>query len=385
MKFAIFESISTPGGHEVDFDRLLTEELVALGHQVVFYVPEDFQFKIDYKVPVRRLPGRGVSYTGVRGLQKILLSAKREINRQRWYRAIYHLALQKDVDAVIVPTSTYRYLRGLRLSKLKQSPVPVIFVVHGVNPREAPKFFAAAERLRPYPHIRMAVLTFGDRLFDRECPNVTCLTPPTYLPRDLAPNHVLPAAGAGDSRPLVLGFFGQYRREKKLDVFLEAFLQGTYQRPVKLLVQGSTMNPDDAADFERIIQTYSGRADVEFLHKGLIGREWQEAIAAVDALLMPYSAPRYRYHWGGMLFTAIGYKKPVILSDEINPEVLERYQIGLAYDSSRMGALQATVEQFINTYGDRADVYARELERAYRDYHPRAFANRLADLARQLS
>ena len=32
----------TPGGHEVDFDRILAEELTTLGHEPVFYVPENF-------------------------------------------------------------------------------------------------------------------------------------------------------------------------------------------------------------------------------------------------------------------------------------------------------------------------------------------------------
>ena len=384
MKFAIFESITTPGGHEVDFDRLLVEELLALGHQVTFYVPEDFQFKIDPNVPVRRLPGEGVSYTGVRGLRKMLLSVKREINRQRWYRAVYQWTLKRDVDAVIVPTSTYRYLRGLYRNPLRKSPVPVIFIVHGVNPKEAPKFFQAAESLRPYPNIRAAVLTFGDSLFGRKDANVVCMTPPAYLPRDLEPGEETAPPEDDPERVLTLGFFGQYRREKKLDVFLEAFLRGSYHRPVRLLVQGATMNPDDAADFERIIRSYCDDPRVEFLHKGLVGPEWQAAIAAVDVLLMPYSAPRYRYHWGGMLFTAIGYKKPVILSDEINPEVLEQYRIGMTYDSRRPGALQETVEEFIHTYDEKAALYRTELDRAHRDYHPRAFAARLAELARSL-
>ncbi len=34
MHIAILESITTPGGHEVDFDRILVEELQALGHKV---------------------------------------------------------------------------------------------------------------------------------------------------------------------------------------------------------------------------------------------------------------------------------------------------------------------------------------------------------------
>ena len=49
---------------------------------------------------------------------------------------------------------------------------------------------------------------------------------------------------------------------------------------------------------------------------------------SVDALLLPYGAERYRYHWAAMLFTAIGFYKPVLISPEINPEVLEQYSIG---------------------------------------------------------
>ena len=55
MKIAIFENIMTPGGHEVDFDRILVDELKTLGHEVIFYVPEKFQFGMDYHVPVRYL------------------------------------------------------------------------------------------------------------------------------------------------------------------------------------------------------------------------------------------------------------------------------------------------------------------------------------------
>lgn len=383
MKIAIFESITTPGGHEVDFDRILVEELKALGHEVVFYVPEDFIFKMDYGVDAVRLPGKGVSYTGARGIRKLLLSAKRELNRQRWFSGIYGQAIQGAVDAVIVPTSTYRYLRALNHNRLKQSPVPVLFILHGVNPGEAPKLFRELKKLEACPNIKAVALTFGDTIFGETYPNLTCTTPPAYLPRDLEPG----TTGSGgewpaEDRPLILGFFGQYRREKKLDEFLDAFLTGQYSQPVKLLVQGSTMNPDDSEDFQRIIAKYKGCSHIEFLHKGLIGKEWQQAIAAVDVLLMPYSAPRYRYHWGGMLFTAIGYKKPVVLSDEINPEVMAKYRIGMAYASGQAGSLQATLQEFINTYAAMAPAYARELERAYEEYHPRAFAARLAEMAR---
>ena len=106
MKIAIFENIMTPGGHEVDFDRILTEELRALGHEVVFYVPEGFHFGMDYHTDVHYLPGASVSYTNARGIRKLLLSVRRERRRFGWYRVLYEEAQGGAFDALIVPTST---------------------------------------------------------------------------------------------------------------------------------------------------------------------------------------------------------------------------------------------------------------------------------------
>ena len=47
MRLAVFENIMTPGGHEVDFDRIIVEEFRRLGHEVSFYVPEDFRFAFE--------------------------------------------------------------------------------------------------------------------------------------------------------------------------------------------------------------------------------------------------------------------------------------------------------------------------------------------------
>ena len=76
MRLAIFENIMTPGGHEVEFDRILVEEFRALGHEVEFYVPENFSFQFDYQTPVNRLKGDAVTYTNSRGLKKIFAAAK---------------------------------------------------------------------------------------------------------------------------------------------------------------------------------------------------------------------------------------------------------------------------------------------------------------------
>lgn len=377
MRLAIFENIMTPGGHEVDFDRILVEEFQSLGHEVSFYVPEGFRFSFDYQVPVHYLQGEVVSYSGVRGLKRLWYTVKREQHRLGWYRQLMELAEAGKFDALIIPTSTYRYLRAIKRSSLRRSHVPVVFILHGINPGEAPKFLKEAGNLVSYKNIRPTVLTFGQDIFGESRENIRYIHPPTYTPRDLA--GYSPGKTA---EPLTIGFFGQYRREKKLEDFLEVYLQARnhFNREVRLLVQGATMHPEDAEDFERIIKAYQGEEGIKFLHRGLIGREWQEAIAGIDVLLLPYSAPRYRYHWGGMLFTAIGYQKTVIASDDMNPEVFEAYKVGAVFKSGDLQDLQKVLTEFINSYSEEQVEYEAGLKAAAAAYAPEAFARRIADI-----
>ena len=107
------------------------------------------------------------------------------------------------------------------------------------------------------------------------------------------------------------------------------------------------MHEEDAAEFDRIIASYEGKG-ITFLHRGLIGAEWQKAIASVDALLLPYSAERYRYQCSAMLFTAIGFQKPVLVSDDINPCVVENYPVGVTFQSGDPAALCTALETCIN-------------------------------------
>ena len=371
MRIAIFENIMTPGGHEIDFDRIIVEESKNIGHEVNFYVPENFTFQFNYKVPIQKLNGEAVTYTNSRGLKKIFAAAKREINRQRWYHQLYDR--QSEFDSLIIPTSTYRYLRALNRSVLRNIDKPLTFILHGINPSEVDKFFNEAEKLLPYKNIKLVVLTFGSDILGRRLDNVFPIYPPTYIPRDIdfKPKFHLP------NSELKIGFFGQYRREKKLEDLLEVFIKGNYTKPVKLIVQGSTMHAEDSEDFERIINKYSGQTNISFLHKGLFGVQWQQAIANIDALLMPYSAPRYRYHWGGMLFTAIGFQKPVIASDDINPEVFDKFKIGETFKSGDLQELGGILETFINNFDVNAKNYAQGLSLAGMEFSPKNFINRL--------
>lgn len=379
MRLAIFENIMTPGGHEVDFDRIIVEEFQRLGHEVSFYVPEGFRFSFVYGVPVHYLHESVVSYSGVTGLRKLYRTVLREKHRQSWYRELQRRGEAGEFDALIVPTSTWRYLRALKSNPLRLAPVPVLFILHGINPGEAPKFLQAAARLSGCPNIRPVVLTFGDSIFGERRANIRTIYPPTYTPRDL--EGYCPTSPAPD-KPLVIGFFGQYRREKRLEDFLQVFLRARqdFRRPVQLLVQGATMHPEDAEDFEGIIKRYSGEEDIKFLHKGLIGRAWQQALSGIDVLLLPYSAPRYLYHWGGMLFTAIGFGKPVIASDDMNPEVFAASRVGRTFRSGDLEDLQRVLTEFINSYDAEAQSYREGLAEAARLYAPEAFARHLEEI-----
>lgn len=384
MRIAIFENIMTPGGNEIEFDRILVEELKNLGHEVFFYAPENLEFQFDYKVPVEKIKGDSISYKNSRGVKKIFASVKREINRQRWYKQLFNL--QGSFDALIIPTATYRYLRAVNHSVLKKISVPLIFVFHGINPTEAPKFLAESKKLLPYKNVKQLVITLSEDIFGQTLDNIFTILPPTFIPRDT--NLVDSEQWTGDSESLnpihyplsttlTIGFFGQYRREKKIEDLLKVFVEGNYNREVNLIVQGTTMHEEDAAEFEKIIAPYEKLKNISVIRKPLIGVDWQKAILNVDALLIPYSAPRYKYHWGGMLFTALGYEKPVISSSEMNPEIFSKYKIGETFESGNLDDLDRVLKNFINDFDKNISTYKKNLQAANENFSPANFGKRL--------
>ncbi|MBR5913769.1 MAG: glycosyltransferase [Selenomonadaceae bacterium] len=372
MKIAIFENIMTAGGHEVEFDRILVEELSALGHDIKFYVPENFIFRFNYNVPVTKLSGDAVVYNTSRGIRKIVASIKREINRQRWYSQLY--AAQKDFDALIVPTSTYRYLRALNHSELKKISVPMIFILHGINPKDKSNFLEVAEKLLPYPNVKLCVITLAENIFSLQLPNIFPMYPPTYIARDIK-NFVHKRNDV-----FTIGFYGQYRREKNLRDLLDVFVNQSYKRKVRMIVQGSTIHEEDAADFENIIAQYKNFDSLTFIHKGLIGAEWQQAIMDADALLMPYSSPRYKYTLSGMLFTAIGFKKPVIASNDIHPELWQKFKIGETFESGNLHGLDKALKILIDDFDENISTYEKNLDEAAEIFSPQNFARNLLKL-----
>ena len=367
MRIAILESISMPAGHEVEFDRILVEEFKNQGHKPIFFVPKNYPFKFDYKTEIVYLEGgEAISYAGVGKLKKIWLSLQREQRRIAWFNDICKKAKNGLCDAIIIPTSSWRGLRSILKSKLKESPVPVLIILHGIMPKDKNHLIAGVKACAPLKNIHIADLglqTLSDFYELTDYQNFHTLLGPVYKPFDL---QVTPEFNIHE--PIKLGFFGQYRKEKNLAFFLEAFCKAEFNREVELLVQGATVTKADSDDFERLTKLYSSNKSIRFLHKNLLGIEWQKELMDIDVLLLPYAAERYRYQPSAMLFTAIGYYKPVLQSPEMNPEILSEFMIGEAVELDTVEKFSKQLEVFMNTFDDKQEIYKKCLIEANQKY-----------------
>lgn len=354
-----------PAGHEVEFDRILVEELKKQGHEPVFFVPEHFPFKLDYHCDVEYLDGgEAVSYAGVGRLKRLWLSFQRERRRLAWFNSACAKAKRGKCDAVIVPTNSWRVMRSIRNSDIKHSSVPVLFLFHGIMPKDRARFCDGVKSLREYKNIHLGALGLQTSFPElADCPNFHTIMAPVYVPFDLP---ITPEFHMHN--PLRLGFFGQYRREKNLDFFLQAFVKAKFTTPVELVVQGATVTQVDSDDFERLRREYADQKNIRFLHKNLLGIEWQKELMDIDILLLPYGAERYRYQPSAMLFTAIGYYKPVLQSPEMNPEILQEFKIGEAVQLDSIDIFSKQLEQFINTFSEKAEEYRQGLIGANEKY-----------------
>lgn len=362
MRVAILESIVMPAGHEVEFDRILVEELKKQGHEPVFFVPENFPFKVDYGVDVEYLEGgEAISYAGVSRWKRMWLSLLREKRRKAWFNSAYKKILDGKCDALIIPTASFRFARSIILTQLKHSPVPIIMLFHGIMEKERSRFELQAKQCEPYENIHLKVLTFRDEYNDGNKKNISSVVPPVYTPKE-------GVVRTSSNELLTIGFFGQFRKEKQLNQFLDAFIEAKFDCPVNLLVQGATVTPTDAELFESMMKEYSAYDNIRFLHKNLIGKEWDDQLINVDALLLPYGAERYRYQCSAILFTAIGFNKPVLVSEEINPEVLENYHIGHTLDLTSKDTIVKGLEEFVHAIHNYPEAFSEGLIAANQKY-----------------
>ena len=152
---------------------------------------------------------------------------------------------------------------------------------HGINPKEQPKFERQANKCLPYKNINLRVITLRNDFANSDLPNLRLINPPVFKPQDLPIREEIQG-----KTPIKIGFFGQFRKEKNLAFFLDAFVQANFTVPVELIVQGATAKPEDGEVFEKYAKDYAKYKNITFLHKNLIGIDWQKALLEVDVIIM---------------------------------------------------------------------------------------------------
>lgn len=374
MRIAILETVKTTGGFEQEFDRLIIRELQKQGHDLILYLPENSSLPVDFGIPIDYVQGGEiVDYEGAGRIKKIWLSIQREKRRIKWFDSAYEKACCHEVDAIVLTTATYRYLRSLHKSKLKNSPIPVIFIFLGVNPQEKPKFLEQARKCQSYTNIKLKVTTLRDDFKDDNIPKIELIKPPVLLPEGIEVNPVLTYR-----EPIRIGFFGHYRKgEKDVDGIIHAFLQCNLNHKAELIVQAAPTGPDDRKDMDRIVQKYKTEPSIQFIKGKVFGKAWYNLLQSVDVLFLPYSNPRYLYNWSAVYFNAIALYKPVLTTSILNPEVLQEYRIGKEVDIESLDTLTKQMHDFLVNYKQSLSIYQENLNRANEDFSTQMFIKNL--------
>lgn len=374
MRVAILETVKADGGFELEFDHVIIETLKEEGHEPILFLPMGTELGRDLHVPVCELEGGPiVSYDGAGRLKKIWLSLQRERRRVKWFDAMAEAVVRERADVVLLTTATYRYLRALKKSALRNSAVPVCFIFLGVNPQEMPKFLQAAHSCQPYRNIHLCVTTLRDDFGVQRPDNVRLIPPPVLSLSDTMVKE------EGDT--LRIGFFGHYRKgEKKAAWFLRAAEEGTFTRSVHFILQAAPTTAQDQADVEALVEAYRANSKITVLTEKLIGTAWYEAISSVDVLFLPYTAERYLYNWSALYFTAIGFHKPVITTDVLNPEIMAAFDVGACVNMDNFEAFLQGVESFVNRFSERKEHYAEQLQEAAEKYSRANFIRNLLGL-----
>ena len=382
MRIAILETVKTHAGFELEFDKIIIDELKRQGHEPVLFLPENSRLEADLGIPIEYMAGGAiVNYENVGRLTKFWWAFQREFRRIKWFNAAYAKAKNGEVDAIILTTATYRYLRSLHKSKLKNSPIPVIFIFLGVNPQEKKLFLKEARKCATYENIKLKITSLRNDFTKETLSNIEIIPPPVIVPAHFCAEVEENELGR---YPIKIGFFGHYRKgEKDVEGILQAFLAAKLGEKAKLVVQAAPSTAKDAKELDKIMQKYVRLPEISFIHGKLVGEKWHNALQAVDVVFLPYTAKRYLYNWSAVYFNAIGFYKPVLVTRIVNPEVLTKYEIGMEVELQDMAIFQQQLQEFVHGYPKKKSIYELELAKANKEFaHKKFIENILGDITK---
>ena len=376
MSIAILETVKMQAGFELEFDKIIINELKRQGHEPVLFLPENSTLDADLGVPIEYMAGGSiVNYENIGRLTKYWRMLQREFRRIKWFNAAYAKAKNGEVDAIILTTATYRYLRSLRKSKLKNSPIPVIFIFLGVTPREKPCFLREVRECAKFENIKLKITSLRNDFLDEHNSNLKIITPPVVTPATLPVK-----SEQKDKKFIKIGFFGHYRKgEKDIDGILCAFVKAKLGEKARLIVQIAPTSDEDAIELNKIMRKYAQEPAISFITGKLLGAKWYAALQSVDVIFLPYTATRYLYNWSAIYFNAIGFHKPVLVTSVLNPEILAGYDIGMEVDLQDMDVFKRQLSEFVYSYREKLPIYERELKRANKDFGHTEFIRQLLE------
>lgn len=364
MKVAILETI-IPSAHEVEFNRGLVLELRRQGHEPYFLVPPNFKFTDNYGVPVTYLEGGSpITYRKAGLIKKLFLSATREIRRIRWFSSAVDKAQELNCDCIVIPTASPRYLRSIQHSRLRFSKLPVVVNMQLYSferKGRLEQFRVLAQKTLPYENIHITFCTHYH--FIKDFKNVEYINPPFYGP------SLIESKGTYDGHePLVIGLYGIYRKDPNTLTLLKILAESEFSVPVKVIMQTVTNNERDQESCDEIVRLYKDNPRFTFFDGFLFAESWQHAIDDVDIILSPYASMQYFYAYSAMCFNALGFKKPVIISDSVNPQLLDEYKVGIKLDFKNYEETRDKVVNFINNFKTDYPQYLSEINRAAEVY-----------------
>ena len=374
MRIAILETVKTQAGFELEFDKIIIDELKRQGHEPVLFLPENSTLDADLGVPIEYMTGGSiVNYENIGRLTKYWRMLQRELCRIKWFNAAYAKAKNGEVDTIILTTATYRYLRSLRKSKLKNSPIPVIFIFLGVTPKEKLHFLREVRECAKFENIKLKITSLRNDFLDEHNSNLEIITPPVVTPATLPVK-----SEQKDKKFIKIGFFGHYRKgEKDIDGILCAFVKAKLGEKARLIVQIAPTSDEDAIELNKIMRKYAKEPAISFITGKLLGAKWYAALQSVDVIFLPYTAERYLYNWSAIYFTAIGFHKSVLVTATVNPEILAEYGIGMEVDVHNLEIFKKQLKKFVFSYQEKRPIYERELERASNDFNQGKFIRKL--------
>jgi len=181
------------------------------------------------------------------------------------------------------------------------------------------------------------------------------------------------------SKNFVLGYVGLLRKERGLDVIVEALRE---LPDVKLVIGG--FGPY-AEEFKKRIRNFE---NIEFLGKVFPYERTLEVLSKCDVLFALYDPeiPNHKYSSPNKLFEAMMLAKPIIISRNTGMDkIVEKYKCGIVVDYDNHYQLREAILKLKEMKEKGDNFYGKNGREAYLNtFHPDVMRNRLLKLYKEV-